>query len=176
MKIKIVYFFVFSLLFSCQKEVSPYWGNAEMNFNGRKWETRQVVCEFMKGKCLNPEIIIVFEKYDQPTLTTEMIAIGKLPSAKGVHKISKIDYQNYPDCTYPHANASYRTYEIDATKESYEILEGEENYVEITDFDENSKEVKGRFYLVFIVRSKWSQSVLPDTLRFTEGRFHARVR
>ncbi|MCU0391846.1 MAG: hypothetical protein MUE81_12070 [Thermoflexibacter sp.] len=177
MKIKIVCFFSLLFLFSCQKEISPYWGNAEMSFNGSKWEITELMGT-LDRRCSEEKISLIIQKTNKLSGITEHLSFSHIPKRQGIYNISHVEWTDGSldaYCKNSQICAYFNTLEFNASMDTYIILDNLQNYLEITDFDKNSKEIKGRFYLVFIVRSQWSQSVLPDTLRFTEGKFHARV-
>ncbi|MBX7241787.1 MAG: hypothetical protein K1X92_08565 [Bacteroidia bacterium] len=60
----------------------------------------------------------------------------------------------------------------DVVANSYIISESEDNFLNITQYDSITHEVKGTFQITFV--KDWSQQQLndaPDTIRFTEGEF-----
>ncbi len=60
----------------------------------------------------------------------------------------------------------------DVVANSYIISESEDNFLNITQYDSITHEVKGTFQITFV--KDWTQQQLndaPDTIRFTEGEF-----
>jgi hypothetical protein len=58
--------------------------------------------------------------------------------------------------------------------DQYNILNSEDNFLQI-DHDPKSKEIRGTFQLTFIFEREGAEHTLPDTLRFTSGKFHTKM-
>nr|MCU0393385.1 hypothetical protein [Thermoflexibacter sp.] len=165
-------------LFSCQKEISPYWGRAEAKLNGSKWETEELMCG-LDNRCSEERIWLIITKTDKISGIGENLSFSHLPKQKGKYMVTFVTLEDgslEAYCRNSQIRANYTTnVGGDAGLDSYKILNNSQNYLEITDFDENSKELKGNINLSFIIATKSTLSTAPDTLRFTEGKFHARV-
>jgi hypothetical protein len=107
-------------------------------------------------------------------LRQELLFI-KIPTIPGHHKI--IPYKlNYCDDRDPAYGVLYTSVsDGDVAGDQYQVLSTEDNYIDIEDYNAVSKEIKGTFQVTFTLESKGYGHNLPDTLRFTEGRFHTKI-
>ncbi|WP_342084518.1 hypothetical protein [Dyadobacter sp. OTU695] len=63
----------------------------------------------------------------------------------------------------------------DVAGDSYYTVDSEDNYIQIDNYNEKTKEIKGIFQLTLIAQKPRSSNLLPDTLRLQNGRFHTRI-
>ncbi len=182
MKAKYLFIYIiFPCCISCNiKELfNPFKGNAEAFLNNSKWEASEIKYDFI-GLCAEGMLWLNLSKSYESTQIEESISFSQLPQKEGRYNIfpSYID-NKYPtiDCNHIQITALFSsTIGGDALKDLYHVLEVDSNYVEVTEFDSKKKEIKGTFCITFVISRRGFQSTAPDTLRFTEGRFHARVR
>lgn len=70
----------------------------------------------------------------------------------------------------------YTTYDHDAIIDIYRIQETGNNYLIIDSFDQEKFEIKGAFQATFVINSRSEGfTLLPDTVRFTNGTFQTRI-
>ncbi len=54
-------------------------------------------------------------------------------------------------------------------------MTGQDNFIQIERYNKATGEIEGKFQVTLVTANRWLGSGLPDTLRFTEGRFLTKV-
>jgi len=63
----------------------------------------------------------------------------------------------------------------DVLAEIYTTLKGSDSYMQIDKFNKKTGEIKGAFQVTLVMEKRGDNPNLPDTLRFTNGRFHTKM-
>jgi hypothetical protein len=188
MKTKYNFFFicVFLLLQNCKRDepiLVQSWGNMSVEFNQDKGYFRNQIFASISTPCDDPLILINMARTDKTNYPypTDNFIFYYLPTRKGVYRLT--NYKKQPECkdvpNITDAIALYSREEGDATIQIYKILDSpkENNYLQIDEYNKDTKEIKGRFQVVFVVDSprKLRGNYDPDTIRLTNGIFHTKI-
>jgi len=166
---------IIALLISCKKEdnKSPYIGEASAYKNGIKWEAYTYTSTFRND---SNEIDIIISTQDKNNIVREHLNILNLSLELGKHSIDTM----YGSALLKNFGITYTTLVDDGDvigDEYYSPAINEENHVTVDSYDSITGDLSGRFnfYLVLGDRTKFDHS-LPDTMRFTDGNFHVRIK
>lgn len=163
------------LLICCRKEdnKSSYIGEANAYKNGIKWEAYTHTSTFRND---SNKIDIIISTQDKNNIVREHLNILNLSLELGKHSIDTI----YGSTLLNNFGITYTTLVDDGDvigDEYYSPARNEENHVVVDSYDSITGDLSGRFnfYLVLGDRIKFDHS-LPDTMRFTDGNFHIRIK
>jgi hypothetical protein len=162
-----VFFFLFAMLSSCKKE-SLYWGEASTLKNGVEWggEIRTDINNLSASKV---DISIKTTREDG---FWENLYFFKVPLSAGKYILSEASNQPPDDSL---VGGKFFVGYDDELHDIYKIAQNDStSYIEITDYSEGSKELKGRFSLVLWPDLANSPNA-PDSIVFSSGVFHARI-
>ena len=108
--------------------------------------------------------------------------INNIPLQAGDYTISRIETGNQV-CDSDTITAYFGTSvaDGDVTGEFYLPIEGEDNFISVTSYNETTKEIEGTFQITFAIeledhRPFKTGAYAPDTVRLTQGQFSAVVR
>ncbi len=186
------WFALIMLLFvSCNKDdipPNPTWGNMSVLMNNEKWADRYAGGQgtIYGGSyrwtepCQAQYYDLVMYLYNSNRFLRESLSFNLADfepgtKATGQYKILKNQWQCDSVAT---VYSGYGTIaeDGDVVQDVYDVLETEDNFLQIESFDANSREIKGTFQVTFIItRRSTEPSTLPDTLRFTNGKFHTKI-
>jgi hypothetical protein len=176
------------LLYGCEK-VGPMprlasWGYLTADMNGRDWsktyENAYQVVQGLNNDSYNPQeqymgiksVLYTSSGYDRQSLTFQRIPF---PPKKCRYKVAWCDPAG---CQF-HSDVYVSLYSLlsdgDVVGDSYRTVESEDNYIQIDEYDAQTRQVKGRFQITFAIIEPRQSDALPDTLRFVNGRFHTRI-
>jgi hypothetical protein len=161
------------ILAGCKKEnekSNPYWGEVTANYNNQPWRADVLA---IKG---GENFSIIVEVLDKVGGAEESLSFSFLPSKPGTYEIFKRK-RNSNDTLNPHVSYYTLIGNGHALSNTYHLDEGADNYLTIDEIDfQTNGEVKGSFQLTFIVEKPKSEYRPndPDTVVFTEGKFHTR--
>jgi hypothetical protein len=167
------------LLFSsCRKEDKPpiylagdtTYGFATMKKNGydmmASGRGQYIIKEFNEKT-----IGISFSTYDENGLYAEGFSFGSFPLS-----LEQFNLCNFIDneCVY---KVSYSTSVEDILEDVYQPVENMDNYLEITDIDEESGWIKGKFQIFMELdhRKPKTNPDNPDRVAFTDGYFEVKL-
>jgi hypothetical protein len=188
MKTKYIASFLLIFLFfnNCKRDepiLVQSWGNMSVEFNKDTGYFRNQIFASISTPCDDPLILINMSRTDKTNYPypTDVFIFYNLPARKGVYRFTT--YGNQPECkdvpNMTKVSAIYNREEGDATIESYKVVDSpkENNYLQIDDYNKTTKEIKGRFQVVFVVNRlrKLRGNYDPDTIRLTNGVFHTKV-
>ena len=162
-------------LSNCEKSTNPYpdfpegrWGTSTAKLNGNEWKA---TCKsyidvenpghWSLGFAVHENNYYFLEGLDfyNVTAQTDSSNVTKVISFK-----EKEGVRGY-----------YSLFDVDITLGDYHILnDAKPNYFTVDSYDSVSREIKGRFEVTFLV-NRAPDANAPDTVRFTEGKFHARL-
>jgi hypothetical protein len=115
-----------------------------------------------------------------PYFATDSFYFANVPTLKGNYKI--VDHNQSPACSdipkITEIGTFYGINEEDTGRQQYKVLNltKENNYLQIDEYNKDTKEIKGRFQVTFVLKYlPKSRSSDPDTIRFTNGVFHTKV-
>jgi len=128
-----------------------------------------------------PGILQVYmEKSTREGAAREALYIMKIPPAVGTYPVRI--FRTCREDTFVGANFHLLGADGDVLLDSYRVLETEDNWVQVTDYNANTGEIKGTFQIAFVhgsiydvVKREKFVTSFPDTVRFTNGQFHTRV-
>lgn len=115
------------------------------------------------------------EWYSKEGFKREELFLKKIPLKAGKYKV--IPYTPNCQMTDPIYAIFYTSIsDGDVLGDTYTILPAYDNFVQADNYDAYTKEIRGKFQLKFVVTTKASGHILPDTLQFTEGRFYTKIK
>lgn len=150
-----------------------FWEDVEVLYNEALWEA------YVKGlehSSQDGMFDLIINHYNEQGFLRGGIAIIKIPKVIGYYPLSETTYHEIDSLV----GASYHTSvaDGDVAGNSYDLFEDNTpNFIEITEFDEVSREVKGRFNANFLIDLDFGKEDFsaPDTVRFSQGVFHTRI-
>jgi hypothetical protein len=166
---------VFSFVIACQSGPGPFpAGQASGELNGKLWVVNQAYC-LINTACYKGRLGINLYRYRPDRTKEASLSFHKIPNQVGMYSIVPADNANF--CTDTSVNSSFSTLtpDGDVGKDSYKPVNVSTNYVQITDINRKTGEVRGKFnvtYVIFIRQDITS----PDTIRVTNGQFQAWIR
>ena len=167
------------MLLACTKEEvkpSPYWGEVSILRNGQTWEPQ--VLASSEAEDLDSNFVgIIFHWYQPETgFLRESLSFRKTPLNR-IGDTIEVDNSYFLELT-----GTIRGFYVtvlqsgDVAGDVYEVLESEENYLIVTSWDAEKREIKGEFQASFLFAGELhSTPDAPDTLRFSQGYFHTRI-
>lgn len=170
--------FIIMILFiglpSCKKETLStipdiYWGEVSATKNGESW-TGKVYAGRIRIESYG--FFVTVDVYNGQEFMRERLILSKIPYLEQANTIHLVDTVL--------TDASYGTLvdDGDVVGDIYKVIEGEsDNFVTITSYNEETKEVKGNFQVTFVFDETDTKSdpTAPDTIRFTSGEFHTKI-
>lgn len=166
------------VLYSCKEEQSLipdiYWGEVSAIKNGQPWSG------LIYARPNEPYgFYIRIEVFNEQEFHREALTIFKIPNELKKNRIDTVQAEIDTLLT----GASYATLvdDGDVLGDLFKVYEGEmENYITITSYNEETGEVRGNFEVAFVfgegVVGTKSDPTAPDTIRFTNGQFHTKIR
>jgi hypothetical protein len=186
MKIKCSILIIFLLFNSCKKEDElpkfNTWGTLSVFYNGDNNYFKNQISGYKLNVCDNQIIGISMNRYNKsnPYFSTDSFYFTNVPTLKGKYKI--INHNQRPTCSdipnITEIGTFYGINEGDTGAQQYTVLSTvkENNYLQIDEYNKETKEIKGRFQVTFVLEYlPKSRSFDPDTVRFTNGVFHTKV-
>ncbi len=177
---KQLFFIVFSLFtfVCCKKEKEPitqpfaYWGESSFQVNGSTIEASPY--SFL----VEPDstVIIILNVLNPSETKTGSLSFHNIPIRTGVYPLQKRVW-SLPDNGLPFT--FFHELADDVILGEYNLLESKpSNQFTITSFDKETNELMGTFDVTFVLDSldKILNPTLLDTLRFSDGYFHTKVR
>lgn len=163
--------FTLSIL-SCKKEKEDlYWGEISSQKNGDTWtgEIRAPKSNFAESK-----IEIIIDVFEEKGIWLETLGFYKVPTEIGEYKLALTSNQP-PDNSL--VGALYTNGYDDEIYDFYKIAENDStSYLEITDYNEKTAEIKGNFNLILWRRKDFPGAWnAPDSIVFSNGTFHTRI-
>ncbi len=128
--------------------------------------------------CPSPRYNLVVFHHAKNDSIREKISISGIPYNKtGRIPIQYRDFNDNPCDSITTARFFMSGSDGDVVIAQYALLEKANSYLNIDSYDKSSKEVKGTFNLVFIAdgTSEQTRKIYPDTIRFTDAKFTARI-
>jgi hypothetical protein len=186
MKIKYSILLIFLLFNSCKKEDElpkfNTWGTLSVFYNGDNNYFKNQISGYKLNVCDNQIIGISMKRYNKsnPYFATDSFIWGDIPTRKGFYKIKdlgqRLSCSEVPNTV--EVGTYYNINEGDTGIQQYTVLNTskENNYLQIDEYNKETKEIKGRFQVTFVLKylPKYRKSD-PDTVRFTNGVFHTKV-
>ncbi|HAK77106.1 MAG TPA: hypothetical protein DCR35_02420 [Runella sp.] len=162
------------------------WGSFSAKINGKVWGEsysggfQEIRGDTFQGgnaenQCPEESHSISFDWFNKQGFHRENLILRKIPLLSGKHQV--IPNPSKCKMTDPiYAMFYTSTDDGDVLGDIYTILPTQDNFVQIDNYDNYTKEIKGKFQLTFVIKSIGGNHVLPDTLRLTEGRFHTKIK
>jgi hypothetical protein len=165
---KFVILTIILIQLSCRKDPPPlpsiYWGTVSFQKNGHLW-TGSPLATIYQNK-------IGIQIDSVPEAIIEHLSIHKIPISPGTYPI----YSTYIQIDDGLSGAYYSYITFDESKGDYDILESDSSsFVTLESYDTITKEIKGRFDLIFTKADPPHPIGAPDTIRMTDGVFHTKV-
>ncbi|HYG38544.1 MAG TPA: hypothetical protein VD908_08000 [Cytophagales bacterium] len=165
-------------ILGCQKddEVTDT-GETSLELNGKSWNVEEwkVLIAATKLSAWGGEpcdlnaYSIVISKFNHENFVREQISIAKIPPKIGIYPI-----QIGKECSKNDSvGAAY--FQIgahgDVTTAVYDVLETEDNFINISEFNKSKQEISGTFQITFVDKYEISS----DTLRFANCSFRTKI-
>jgi hypothetical protein len=163
----------------------PNWGYLTADMNGAEWSktykntyqvTHGIVSYADEPQGVFYAVISILhtpEGYDRQHLLFQNIPFSP---HTGRHKLVSCNpYAGCESSDKPKVALFELLSDGDVGGDCFYTADSEDNYIQIDSYNENTKEIKGSFHLTLVARKPRSSNVLPDTLRFRNGRFHTRI-
>ena len=187
MKLKLSYYsflLPISLCIGCQNELAMpdnSWGFFTAKVNGRAWEkTFANAYQAVRGRddldsAKGNTIEIYSLLFDSGGVLEEELSFTNIPAKVGRYKV--FPYNDRFNTNSGAVGSFLTTFiDFDMFRDQYEVLESEDNYLQIDECqDKGNREIKGRFNVTFVLRSKRASNSYEDTLGFTKGKFHTKI-
>ncbi|MBN1924930.1 MAG: hypothetical protein JW798_03770 [Prolixibacteraceae bacterium] len=156
-------------LLSCNKEEDklPDWSKVSAKMNEKSWSA--VALAFFNNDETVPKISIMATVINKFGYSTEELYFDNIPLEIGCHKLSRWMPGLMDDTIY----SSYATMMDDVLGDRFVVCEEEKNFIILTAIDTINMKFCGYFQVIFIrdVNDNVTDANLPDTIRFTEGKF-----
>ena len=140
--------------------------------NGKQWEFVTWTLYGHQCDCTDTVGIQIAVFEDPRGAPSEMLFFGSIPFEVGQCTPSVAIHRTRIPC-----ETDYGTLEDDLLTSSYDLdARAANNYFEVTEVDYDRKELRGKFQ-VTMIRDFFSPQpgLIPDTIRFTNGEFFARL-
>lgn len=188
MRIKLFTFLLLTVM-SCSIPIGPSkysWGSFSAKMNGKVWGQsypngfQEIRGHTTSGgtninQCPEESYWILLEWYNKQGFNREELFLKKIPLKAGKYKVIPFT----PNCqmTDPIYAIFYTSIDDgDVLGDTYNLLPTYDNFVQVDNYDNYTKEIRGKFQLTFVVATKAYGHFLPDTLRLTEGSFHTKIK
>ena len=176
MKNFVLYFILLASFISCKKEDDTNnnsWGTISALRNGENWtgEISAVVNDFPS----DTGIIINIHSVDKIKFGDDYLVFFKVPPIIDKYPLSMTSL--YVKDSLIGSGYSIWVSDGHVLGDAYKLLEGDpiEDYIEITEI--SGDEIKGNFQVSYFRDNPEDPNrPTPDTLIFTDGRFHTRIR
>lgn len=164
----------------------PNWGYLTAEMNGADWsKTYSNAYQVTHGAVSyldEPQGVfygLVSVLYNEAGANRQELLFQKIPffPQTGRHKlISCNPFVGCESSQEPQVGLHTSLSDGDVLGDSYYTVDSEDNYIQIDNYNEKNKEIKGSFQLTLAnARIPRSSNALPDTLRFRNGRFHTKI-
>jgi hypothetical protein len=162
------------------------WGSFSAKMNGKEWGQsypggfQEIRGDTFQGgnaedQCPEENYWISFDWFNKQGFHRENLILKKIPLMPGKYKV--IPYSSKCQMIDPIYAIFFTSIDDgDVLGDIYAILPTQDNFVQIDNFDNYTKEIRGKFQLTFVIKDRGSNRILSDTLRFTEGRFHTKIK
>lgn len=165
----------FILLGSCKEDEDfipdYYWGEASALKNGEEWNPEVIAIK-------SEESFAVFiDGYlqDNGSPYMERLSIAPLPHSNGIYDLFDVKTINVLESDS--IQAFYSTSFGDVLGDTYRPDNNSNNYIEILEYNACTKEIRGTFNVTLVLsKDDASGPPPPDTLKFTNGTFHTKIR
>jgi hypothetical protein len=166
------------------KPIGPTFGYVLAKMNGEPWirinkkgfqTTRGIIAEYSSAMpCQGLQYNIFTELYNGEGYITQAMYFIKVPLMKGKYKVDP-----YVDESCQLQDPIYSFFDTtiggDVSGDYYKILSSEDNFLQVENYNPKSKEIKGSFQVTFVLERAGYGHTLPDTMRFTDGRFFTKM-
>ncbi|KQS32657.1 hypothetical protein [Dyadobacter sp. Leaf189] len=159
-------------------------GYFEADLNGKNWNKTyenayQTVSSGMipyssSMPCTQDHLEVLTELYSPEGHLRQQLNLMKIPKKAGMNKIIARSALHCDEKDPVYADLLVVMQDGDVVGDSYGPAEGFDNYLNIEMYNSKTGEIKGTFQITMIKTRDGGEPVLPDTLRFTNGRFHTR--
>ena len=142
-----------------------HWGIAEALQNGILWKANPI-CQVQDSS--EQTAFISLDSFT--SRWTEILSFSEVPCVPGTYDIRP---STWPPDGIPSAHFYYWNYDVAAAE--YIPLEGSGNRLVVESYDPVSREIRGLFDLDMVLQQRQGYLEAPDTIRFSNGKFHGRL-
>lgn len=175
------------MIFACDI-VDPYphqqsWGYLTANVKGKNWKdcykNAYQLTHVIKGQpgsaipCQSDFLYLTSRLYNNEGLLKQELTFIKVPLARGRYRVVPLQLGHCQDSDPVYGYLQYL--DDDVLGARYDVFEKDENYIEVEEYNQDTKELKGRFQMTVVFDNHGSTEYPGDTLRFTSGQFHTRL-
>ncbi len=146
----------------------PYWGTASVLFNGE-------IKDF-KPYCISSDTTtnIYLDGFDQNNLLRYEIVFGLIKEQEyRIDSLTPFNSIGINEMEYSFLGSFIDG--GDVLGNIYKLIESDDNYLEITDWNADKKEIKGIFHANFIIDGEIRDPNSPDTIRLVNGKFYSHI-
>ena len=172
---KYLYLLIITFCISCKKNketTSPpdFEGTVTAELNGEYWEANSVVA--LLNFATDEGINMRFRVFDGNFY--EKLTFIKVPFVVGTYPLENANSQEVDG----KVGGFYSFNDYDVVLAFYKIVEADSSsYITLESYDEATQEVRGTFDATLFLKSHYdTANEYPDTLRFKNGVFHAKIR
>ena len=158
------------------------WGYFTADMNGSAWNKLYKnafqsvyahISENTDSLCPGKTGSMVSNSHDSNGVRQQELIFLHLPLTTGKYKLTS-DEVKYCGDNRVHVTL-YSQIENDVSGDIFKILPGSDSYLQINSINLSTGEIFGEFNFTMVVFGPKDRSTLPDTLRFTNGRFHTKI-
>ncbi|MCE7062653.1 hypothetical protein [Dyadobacter sp. CY343] len=124
--------------------------------------------------CTDDHLEIFSELYSPEGYLRQKFHLMKIPQKAGKYDIIPSTPYHCDEQDPVYAELYTITQDGDVVGDVYTTLKGSDSYLEIEKYNQVTGETKGTFKLTMVVEKRGGEPALPDTLYFTDGKFHTK--
>jgi hypothetical protein len=161
------------------------WGYLEADVNGKQWGNlyknayQAVVAQIGQTgnllPCKEKALSISSYLYNNDMYQRKLLTFYNLSLKKGRYSIVAFDRNSCMVSDTIYSDLNLLGDDGDVFAGYYNVLETENNYLLIDEYNPKTKEIKGQFQLTLVFGGEDNQTQWRDTLRFTNGKFHTKL-
>ncbi|CAG5071820.1 hypothetical protein DYBT9623_03804 [Dyadobacter sp. CECT 9623] len=164
--------------------IGPSIGYFKIDLNGKDWnktynnayQTVESALIPYSGAypCIEDHLDVFTELFSPEGYLRQSLYLTKIPKTVGTSKIIAAPAFHCDETDPVYSELYTITQDGDVVGDVYQPLEGADNYLHVEIYNSKTGEIKGTFQMTMVKTRDGGTPALPDTLRFTNGRFHTR--
>jgi hypothetical protein len=157
-------------------------GVVTARMNGQEWtKTYKNTYQVVRGDrktifpCIKSLLTVNFELYSANGFLRQQLYFAKIPEQTGKYVIVPDTRRNCNTRDSVYCDLFTSIDDGCVAGDAYVVLLNQDNYFQVDRYQKETGEISGKFQITLIRTNPFSVSNLPDTLRFTEGRFQTKI-
>ena len=159
------------------------WGYFEADMSGTEWSklydnayqsVYAGISENTDSLCSLKSAYMFSNSFDSNGFKQQVLYFDQIPLRKGRFLLTSEENKYCIDNGHIRALLHSQLYD-DQSGDSFRILPKSDSYLQINSLNMATGEISGEFKFTMVVYGIKDDSSLPDTLRFTNGRFHTKI-